>query len=176
MIYVEATGHNLGFAFRRFFEANGGVDIFGYPRTGELTEDGGTVQYFQRARFEYHPEHVGTPYEVQLTLLGDWLTAGRAFPRAEPFPSEEQHRYFPETGHGLHFAFWRFFAENGGLDIFGYPVSEEFPEQQPDGSVFTVQYFQRARFEYHPEQAGTPYEVQLGLLGDAVLKEKGWLD
>ncbi len=28
-----------------------------------------------------------------------------------------------------------------------------------------MQYFERARFEYHPEYAGTPYEVLLGLLG-----------
>jgi hypothetical protein len=38
-----------------------------------------------------------------------------------------------------------------------------------------VQHFQRARFEYHPEHAGTPYEVQLGLLGDEALRQKGWL-
>jgi N-acetylmuramoyl-L-alanine amidase len=70
-IYVEATGHNLGLAFRRFFDANGGLDLFGFPRTEEIQEGSYTVQYFQRARFEYHPEHAGTPYEVQLGLLGD---------------------------------------------------------------------------------------------------------
>jgi Tol biopolymer transport system component len=31
-----------------------------------------------------------------------------------------------------------------------------------------VQYFERRRLELHPEHAGTPYEVQLGLLGGAV--------
>lgn len=61
--------------------------------------------------------------------------------------------------------------------MFGYPISEELDEGNGDGSgrAYTVQYFQRARFEYHPELAGTPYEVQLGLLGDQALKEKGWL-
>ena len=33
------------------------------------------------------------------------------------------------------------------------------------GATLRVQYFQRARMEHHPELAGTPYEVQLGLLG-----------
>ncbi|HET8630995.1 MAG TPA: hypothetical protein VFL91_26545 [Thermomicrobiales bacterium] len=34
-----------------------------------------------------------------------------------------------------------------------------------NGQTYRVQYFERARFEYHPENAGTPYEVLLGLLG-----------
>ena len=71
--YYEQTGHNLAFGFRHYFDTRGGLDLFGYPRTEELQEGGFTVQYFQRARFEYHPEHAGTPYEVQLGLLGDQL-------------------------------------------------------------------------------------------------------
>ncbi len=176
--YYEATGHNLGFGFRRFFDAFGGLDIFGYPRTEELQEGGFTVQYFQRARFEYHPEHAGTPYEVQLGLLGDLLTAPRRpFPSGAPFDSTAQHRWYPQTGHGVHFGFLAYFDSRGGLDVFGYPISEELPETNEDGSgrAYTVQYFQRARFEYHPEHAGTPYEVQLGLLGDQLLQATGRL-
>jgi N-acetylmuramoyl-L-alanine amidase len=169
--YFAATGHNVGFAFRAFFERYGGLDVFGFPRTEEFEEDGRTVQYFQRARMEYHPEHAGTPYEVQLTLLGDLLTAQRRpYPAAGPFPSQPDHQYFPETGYGVHFAFWQFFRTRGGLEVFGYPISEELSENGR-----TVQYFQRARLEYHPEHAGTPYEVQLGLLGDEWLRQRGWL-
>lgn len=127
-----------------------------------------------RARFEYHPEHAGTPYEVQLTLLGDVLTAPRRpFPRAAPFPETPDHHYFPETRHGAHFAFWRYMRERGGLDSFGYPISEELYGEQ--GWPYAVQYFQRARLEYHPEHAGTPWEVELGLLGDEFLRRRGWL-
>ena len=36
------------------------------------------------------------------------------------------------------------------------------------------EYFERNRFEYHPEAAGTPYEVQLGLLGASLLHEDLW--
>jgi len=43
-----------------------------------------------------------------------------------------------------------------------------------DGKEYTVQYFERARFEFHPEAAGTPYEVQLGLLGAQALQTLGW--
>jgi erythromycin esterase len=34
-----------------------------------------------------------------------------------------------------------------------------------DGKTYTVQYFERAVFEHHPENAGTPYEVLLSQLG-----------
>lgn len=169
--YYVQTGHNIFGGFRRFFEINGGIDIFGYPRTEELTEDGMTVQYFQRARFEYHPQHAGTPYEVQLTLLGNHVRSGE--PLAEtvaPMPTTEIQQYFPQTGHSVHFAFLKYFRENGGVYIFGYPITQEVVE---NGRI--VQYFQRARFEYHPQHAGTRYEVQLGLLGDTILRQRALL-
>ena len=130
-----------------------------------------TVQYFQRARFEYHPQFAGTPYEVQLTLLGNEIRRGDpAAVTVAPMPTTETQQYFPETGHSVHFAFLKFFRENGGIYIFGYPISQEIVE---DGRI--VQYFQRARFEYHPQHAGTRYEVQLGLLGDAILRQRALL-
>ncbi len=176
--YFEETGHNVGFAFRRFFEAHGGVDIFGYPRTEELTEDGRSVQYFQRARFEYHAEYAGTEREVQLTPLGTLLTQSRRpFPAGEPFESGPDRRFFPETGHGVHFAFLKFFEAQGGVELFGYPISGERQEADHyrSGRIRTVQYFQRARLEYYPEHAGTPQAVQLGPLGDELLWQHGWL-
>ncbi|MBV9119544.1 MAG: hypothetical protein JOZ39_02465, partial [Chloroflexi bacterium] len=99
------------------------------------------------------------------------------FPQTPPFKSTSDHVYFPQTGHSLSLGFLKFFNANGGLDAFGYPISEELQEANNDGSgrVYNVQYFQRARFEYHPELAGTPYEVELGLLGDQQIHAKGWV-
>ena len=37
-----------------------------------------------------------------------------------------------------------------------------------------MQYFERARLEHHPEHAGTPYEVLLGLMGLETLNTGGW--
>ena len=60
-------------------------------------------------------------------------------------------------------------AARGGLAVFGYPLTEEFAEvSAEDGQPYTVQYFERARFEHHPEHAGTAYEVLLGHLGRAL--------
>ena len=50
------------------------------------------------------------------------------------------------------------------MERFGYPISAVFQEEI-DGHTSTVQYFERRRMEYHPEHAGTPSEVRLGLLG-----------
>jgi len=173
--YNAQTGHNVSGAFARFYNSHGGVDMFGYARTEAFTEGDLTVQYFQRARFEMHPENAGTPFDVQLMLLGDTMTSDqRPFTRGTPFTSGDSHRYYTQTGHGVHFAFLHYFDTHGGIDNFGYPTSEEFSLATPRGPL-TVQYFQRARFEYHPEHLGTPYEVQLGLLGDDYLTQRGWL-
>ncbi|MGH2352738.1 MAG: PQQ-binding-like beta-propeller repeat protein [Chloroflexota bacterium] len=177
-LYFPETGHNVRGPFLAFFNTYGGVEQFGYPRTEQINVDGKTVQYFQRARFEWFPQFAGTAYEIQLELLGDVVTTGRRpFPTATPVESTEDLRYFPETGHTTRGAFLRYFEANGGLDRFGYPISEELQEMNDDGTgrSYTVQYFQRARLEHHPEHVDTPAEIQLGLLGDQVLRERGWL-
>ncbi len=167
-IYLEETGHNVRHGFLTYFLANGGAGTFGLPLTEEFAENGRTVQYFERARFEFHPERIGTPYEVQLGLIGDALTEDRRpFQGVAPFPSEPQHRFFPETGHSINFAFLRFWEQAGALDRFGYPISEEIVE----GGV-PVQYFQRARFEYRPE---LPEAVRAGDIGSELLRSRGLL-
>src|SRR5205807_1418890 len=84
--------------------------------------------------------------------------------------------YFAQTRHNLGGGFLDYWRAHGGLPPFGYPISEELAEVSPtDGKTYTVQYFERARFEYHPEYAGTPHEVLLGLLGVSVLRDKGWI-
>jgi hypothetical protein len=75
-------------------------------------------------------------------------------------------RYFPETRHVVKGVFLQYWTEHGGLAQQGYPLTDEFTEQSPlDGKRYTVQYFERAVFEHHPEFAGTPYEVLLAQLG-----------
>lgn len=150
-VFFPQTNHSVSFGFKHFFDTRGGLDLFGYPTTEEIKENGWTVQYFQRARFEYHPEFAGTRYEVELGLLGD-LTAGQTFDKAVPAVAA---RFFPETSHNLGGAFKSYFDSRGGLDIFGYPTSEQFQR-----AGFTVQYFQRARMELHGS------DILLGLLGD----------
>ncbi|HEY1016676.1 MAG TPA: sortase, partial [Herpetosiphonaceae bacterium] len=53
LLYKE-TGHTLAYGFRQFWESNGGLPVFGYPLTEVFVEDGRPVQYFERARLEWH--------------------------------------------------------------------------------------------------------------------------
>lgn len=183
VIYFPETQHNLGYEFLNYWRENGGLMQFGYPKTDGFAEvsptDGKTyiVQYFERARFEYHPEFKGTQYEVLLGLLGNQLVDGRYFEPSPAFNSTPERTYFPETQHSLSYGFKYYWENNGGLPIYGFPISEEINEvNQADGRDYAVQYFERNRFEYHPEFAGTRYEVLLGLLGNEALKRMGWLE
>jgi hypothetical protein len=164
-VFVNQTNHHISdrSGFLRFWRENGGVMIFGYPIGEETVEDGRIVQYFERARFEYHPEFLGQPAQVQLSLLGRELTEGRGFPDGAP---DGGTLYFPETKHTLSGKFLQFWQKRGGLEIFGYPISEPFDEVSPgDGQTRLTQYFERARFEYHPEALGGFYQQQAQALG-----------
>ncbi len=89
-----------------------------------------------------------------------------AFKPVGPIDTTSDRIYFAATGHTLAYGFKQFWESQGGLAVFGYPISEEFSERNPDtGKIYTVQYFERNRFEYHPEYSGTPWEVSLGRLG-----------
>ena len=131
------------------------------------------MQWFQRGRIEWHPLNSNV-YRVQVGLVGLELLNARGiyFPPV-PLPADPLSanvRYLPETGQLVSHAFLRYFDQNGGLDSFGLPISPELVEE---GVV--VQYFQRARLQYNPEMAGTPYAVQLGLIGDEYLMLMGRL-
>jgi hypothetical protein len=92
-----------------------------------------------------------------LSLLLLPAPAGLAQTAAQPFP---------ETGHTVSDPFLSYWRANGGLAQFGYPISAVQTEISAlDGKLYTVQYFERAVFELHPENAGTPYNVLLTPLG-----------
>ena len=159
--------------FLGFWRGHGGVRVFGYPQTEAIREDGLLVQYFERARLEYHP----AAGAVTLTPLGSAFTKGRGFGRVKPFASNTLRLYLPQTRHSLAEPFLTYWRLHGGARVFGYPISEVLREENGDGTgrSYVLQYFQNARLESHPESKGTAFEVQLGLLGRDLLRQKGWL-
>jgi hypothetical protein len=171
--FFPPTGHNLGGVFRQYWATHGGLAQLGYPLTEpfeQVADPEGrvyTTQYFERAVLEYHPDHT-PPYEVLPRRLGadayqQWYGVSGA-PNQQVNPANP--RFFPETGHTVGGRFRTYWEQHGGLAQQGYPVSDEFVEQNPlDGQPYTVQYFERAVFEWHPEYAGTPAEVLLRHLG-----------
>lgn len=186
--YSDETGHNLCEPFLGFWNANGGLPIFGYPLTeafDETSVDTGNlyrVQYFERERLEDHPALAGTDYEVQLGRLGNevLLAQGRdwrEFPRSSP----SEANYFEVTGFAVPQVFMNYWRSHGlelgdagisyreSLALFGYPISPAQEETNQAGDTVLTQWFERARFEYHPDNT-VKYQVLLGLLGTELLE------
>jgi hypothetical protein len=65
----EETGFQVCYSFLTFFDANGGVKQFGYPISPLEDHDGRMVQYFERARMEWHPEFP-SGHRIVLANLG----------------------------------------------------------------------------------------------------------
>lgn len=142
--FFPETGHSVKGDFLRFYR---GVPdpqlVFGYPITEQITsKDGRTVQYFQRARFEWHAE-LPEDQRVQLSLLG----------QATYQPADQLNLnnmagcdLFP-TGYSVCFSFLDFYKDSGGAAQFGNPISPfEFHKN------LIVQYFEKARFEWRADR------------------------
>jgi len=167
--FFPETGFTVSDNFLRYWNAFGGLPTFGYPISAPFERDGKTMQYFERVRMELHPGAWASRYDVLLGRLGAELTIGRM--NEAPFrptggnPNPNCTHYAP-TGHWLCHGFRAYWQSHGGLDIFGYPISEEFTE-----NGYTVQYFERARFEYHPENHA-PWDILGGHLGRVTMERE----
>lgn len=147
--------------FLRFWEANGGLDVFGEPVTqagSETTPDGTyTVQYFDKVRLELHPKNAA-PYDVLIGRLGAErlreMVRGNAQGGASPEPGC---RYFEQTGkavcgpflyfwrtHGLHFDNDPAVSEAESLGLIGLPLSTSVVRVDASGVVAETQWFERA--------------------------------
>jgi hypothetical protein len=165
------TGKTVKGRFLEYWTQNGGLAQQGFPISDEMQErsdtDGKTytVQYFERAVFEAHPENQ-RPFDVLLSLLG-YFYYKQKYPNgaANQKASTTNARKFTETGKTLGGRFREYWEQNGGLSQQGFPISDEFQEKSDlDGKTYTVQYFERAVFELHPENQ-KPFDVLLSQLG-----------
>ncbi len=186
------TGLCIKGRIREFWEQNGGLPVFGLPITPQQEEiiegQAVQVQWFERNRLELHPENE-PPYDVLLGRIGQTLlnsssvkpvqTSSEPEPETEPATDANCH-FFAETGHtvcGDILAAWRShgleidgqpgFSTAESLALSGLPLSDERVEVLENGKPYRVQWFERARFELHPELE-PPSHVQLGLLGSMV--------
>ncbi len=166
--FVAETSFCVRGRFQAYWGAHGGLALNGYPISvefNELLEDGRpyTVQYFERTRLEYHPEVRDTAAQV---LVGQF---GRRVHPADPSATPDATQiWFPQTGHNVPTDFYRYWSDQGGLAQFGLPLTEPYLRRLEDGRTFLVQYFERARFEWHPENPA-PYAILLGQFGRLML-------
>jgi hypothetical protein len=177
--YFAETKHTVKGIFLKYWSEHGALPQQGYPLSEEFQEvndlDGKpyTVQYFERAVFEKHPENPA-PYNVLLSQLGTFQYKAKYGEAGAPNQqaNTQNGQLFQETGFYVGGAFLSYWKKNGGLAQQGYPISNEFTEVSDlDGKPYTVQYFERAVFEKHPENPA-PFDVLLSQLGTFQLKKK----
>lgn len=118
--YFKETGHRLLGKFQKFWRQDGNGMTVGLPITEVFWQAGRIVQYFERARLEWFPEHKDTAWEVQLGLLGQEV-------RPDLVPNRQLPPFNPY-----------FVQKYGGWDFLGYPLTE--PAREGD---ITYQFTQR---------------------------------
>ncbi|MBV9786817.1 MAG: hypothetical protein JOZ51_01490, partial [Chloroflexi bacterium] len=176
------TGWRVGGRLLEFWEANGGLPVFGLPigpQQLQTTPQGQfAAQQFERERLELHPESA-RPYDVQLGRLGEELLLKQGRDWRGPSAGvqlEGPCRSFAETGRAVCGAFLNYWQSHGldlgdpgmsereSLALFGLPLTEPNYETNSSGDNVITQWFERARFEYHPNNSAA-YQVLLGRLG-----------
>jgi hypothetical protein len=169
--YFDETKHSVTGELLTFYQNIPNVTLLvGYPITELFTDNmGKQVQYFQKARFAYDPT-APEGKRVTMTALGSLiLQPARLIPVTDfstntpactPYPT-------PNGTFYVCFAFQEFFNNHGGLAQFGYPLTNYSKE----GDLY-VQYFERARFEYHPDPSTDSY-VKLTNIGKIQFDSSG---
>ena len=108
-----------------------------------------------------------------LRLASLMLMIAALLPVGAPRGAQAQsfQRCFPETGFCIFGRIRDFWEQNGGLPVFGFPITP-VQQEQVEGKALLVQWFERNRFELHPENRA-PYDVLLGRLGFDSLAAQG---
>jgi glucose/arabinose dehydrogenase len=176
------TGYRLDGRFARFWAEHGGLPVFGLPISDQAPERGAegvfVSQWLERERFESHPENAA-PYDVLLGRLGDEALRrqGRAWQGAPREAPRDGCLFFQETGRNLCEPFLSYWRANGlefdgqpgvsyneSLALLGLPLTAPAMETNSSGFTVLTQWFERARFEYLPDNPA-PYQVLLGRIG-----------
>ena len=164
--YFPETGHWVEAEFlTKYYEISNPTILYGAPITEAFVDSFGIkVQYFEKVRFELDPS-LPIGIQVKISPLGEFL-----YQEAQPLvvPSNSRAcRSFTGSDHLVCYNFLDFFEENGGVSQFGIPISGF---EIHNGWI--VQYFQKARFEWHPENSPGQW-VTVSNLGVRYFYESG---
>ncbi len=179
--YISETQHNVPQPIMDYWYAHGSWRNIGLPVSEvfrEVSFDGTPklVQYFERQILELNLPNNGDQPLVTSGLIGyDTYIPPSAKKTISAFDNSDTSWYFPQTQHSLANGFLAYWQKYGGLQTFGYPISQEFSGVTPDGRKYVAQVFERARFEWWPDKAGQPGDITQGLLVDEMLQQEGWM-
>lgn len=191
---VFPSGHWLddAYGFLTYWRTHNGEKLLGAPVTGPLQEHGIVVQYFERGRLELHADEEGTPVlpgrvgydyasalwlafqfeapELQKPQPGDSFAATSGERSANLSDPNEQ--FFVETGFTITEPFLSFWQKYGGVEAFGYPISQPI-WGYVDDELLLVQYFERTRLERHTI-GHNAYDIRISSLGRDLALLRGY--
>ncbi len=157
--FFRDTGEYLVEPFLSYWEDNDGETTIGSPVAAPLAdENGAQMQYFKFARLELDEDG-----DVHRGLIGREMFGEPENP-PDRAPGSGA-RQFEATGHFIVGTIRDFWEDNGGLEVFGYPVSQEF---ETDNGY--AQYFERALIEV--SQFGSHEFVELAPLGERLYNSR----
>ncbi|NIS81490.1 MAG: hypothetical protein GTO14_15095 [Anaerolineales bacterium] len=167
--YIPETGHTIDARFVSFYDDHGQDGILGYPISVDFIDPktGLLVQYFQNARLELVPEGENN-WKVQFAPLGQMLYGWVDPGENTTIPLDSGCKFFPDTRYSVCYYFLEFFDDNGGVEVFGPPISNDYLE-----NGVLVQYFQRFKFEYE-YSAAPDEEFRIAALGQVHFEESGY--
>lgn len=151
--YFLETGHKTCFRFLEYWRANGGLDLFGYPIARPGIEGGRMVQYFQRARLEWHPEQP-EGQRVQAASVGQiyydfaHLDRGRLRP-VEPFAAPAEGAYLTSLRATANLS--NAVVARGGTQTVTVIVQDQLGRPVPGADVTLTVYFPTG-----PQKFGLP--------------------
>ncbi|HYF61223.1 MAG TPA: hypothetical protein VD886_00325 [Herpetosiphonaceae bacterium] len=174
-----------------YWGGNGGLPVFGYPLTELRPEYNADLnqliatQWMERYRLERHPQN-RAPYTILLGRIGaerlEQLGRNPAAEGREAWPLSGC-LWFEETGHNVcdqagQPGFKTYWESHGlqidgltdyerSLQLFGLPLTAPRVETNSSGDTVLTQWFERARFEWHPDNPDE-FKVLLGRLAAEV--------
>lgn len=140
---------------------------------GDVIQPPGAILTTSYLHFSLPP---GDYSQFNLTVL---VAADEIDPRTRTSPSQGS-TYYTTTGHNVLPVFQKYWVSHGldlgdpgisereSLALFGYPLTEALWENIDGAGLYEVQYFERGRLEYHPENTDPKYQVLLGQQGRTV--------
>lgn len=177
--------------FLGYWQANGNLPVFGYPIEGANVEHNADLdtdlltQWLERNRLEVHPENAA-PYNILLGRMGaERLRQLGRNPQGDAREGGAQAGclWFETTGHNVcdqaasvgFKSYWQSHglnipgldAYNRSVQLFGLPLTTPRSEKNAAGDTVLTQWFERARFEWHPDKPQA-FKVLLGLLGNEI--------
>lgn len=164
-LYYPFSGHRVQGAFLRYYEAHGGHQVLGFPRTEAMQLGSAVAQFFtNQVLASDHMGGVITAQRLGLEAVSNPLLLRRV-PR---LLNTSWRTYYPQTGHSVTYRFRQYYLEQGGPGVLGYPITEKVSI----GSSL-VQYFENSELIWHDSAAGG--YISLAPLGQVRLTELGLL-